>query len=164
MVERSPSPVQSADMRTEYPFAKGVKSGCKIMAILLALLIITIPFAIWFWLKAKNGKLVFGEGGITIFGLGLSKSEWRWAEIERIGTLERRLPSAGIGGAIAAKMSGGKVALNLCTVQKNGKKRFFMVSRYENYQEIVERIANDSGLTLETVTQGLGGPKFPKAA
>ncbi len=101
-------------MPTEYPFAESVKSGCKIMAFLLALLIVTIPFSIWFWIKAKNGKLVVDEAGLTIFGLGLSKSEWRWGDIERIGTLERRLPSAGIGGAIAAKMSRGKVALNLC--------------------------------------------------
>lgn len=151
-------------MRSEYPFSKGVKSGCKIMAILLAVLVITIPVSIWFWIKAKNGKLVFDDGGITVHGLGLSTSRWQWTDIERIGTLERRLPSAGIGGAIAAKMSGGKVALNLCAIDVKGKTRFFMVSRFEDYQEIVERITKESGKSLETVTQGLGGPKFPKAA
>ena len=133
------------------------------MAFLLGILIITIPFSIWFLTKARNGKLVFDEGGITVFGLGLSKSQWLWADIERIGTLERRLPSAGIGGVIAAKMSGGNVALNVCAAKKSGKTRFFMVSRYQDYQEIVERITKASGLPLETVTQGLGGPKFPTA-
>jgi hypothetical protein len=150
-------------MGREYAFGKSVKLGFRITAVLLGLLVLTLPLAIWFWLKAGKGRLQLTAGGWTVHGLGLSAEEWSFAELQRIGTLRVRLPNKGLGGVLAKMTSGGDEAVNLCAITKDGKKKQFLVSRYENAEDIINHVAGATGLHVETVSQGLTGAKWQAA-
>ena len=150
-------------MGKEYAFEKNVRLGCRIMGVLLGLLLVTLPFGIWFWIKGGSGRLQFTDGGFRVNGLGLTATEWNFSDIQRIGLLRVRVGGRGLGGVLGRMISGGDEAVNVCCIDKNGKQKRFLVSRYEGAEEIVQQIAAGSGLTLETVSQGLMGPKWQEA-
>ena len=55
------------------------------------------------------------------------------------------------------------VAVNLCAKMKGGKVRYFMLSRYEGHEALLDEIAKRANRPVEEVKQGLGGPKFVDA-
>jgi hypothetical protein len=150
-------------MVEEYEFGKTVKLGCRILAVLLCLLLMTLPIGIWIWIKAGKARLRFRQGGFSVNGLGFGEEQWDFSQLARIGLLRVPLPNRGLGGVIAKMMSGGEIAVNLCAIGKDGRQRRFMLSRYAGTDEILQRITASSGLPLETVAQGLMGPKWQQA-
>ena len=84
------------------------------------------------------------------------------AEIERLGLLEVRMVGGGLGGALARQMNGGDVAVNLMAITRAGKKLKFVLSRYEKHEELMTRVVVATGLTPETLSMGLMGPKWPE--
>jgi|GEM_PF-3103373 len=150
----------------DYRFKKGTRSAATIMGVLLTVLIITIPFAIYFFLRKNSANVTFDEGGegLSVKGLGLTTSRWEFAELERIGMLNIRVVGGGIGGSIGRKLNGGEVAMNFVAITRGGKKLKFMVSRFEGTEAIIGRVVEATGLPLETVSMGAFGPKWPEAA
>jgi len=147
----------------EYRFTDQVRSGCTIFAVLLGVLVLTIPVSIYFILKRNSGRLTIDDRGLDVAGLGLTQARWNFDDIERLGLYSVTLGGGGIGGGIARKMSGGRTAVNLLAKTRSGKTLKFMASRFERSQEIIDRVAAATGKPLETVSQGMTGLKWPKS-
>ncbi|MCA9521070.1 MAG: hypothetical protein KC609_08860 [Myxococcales bacterium] len=146
----------------EYPFKASVRKAAVIFGVLLLVLVLPIPMAIYFFVKRGKGRVVVGENGLEVHGFGLWPGRWTFAEIERLGLLEVRMVGGGLGGALARQMNGGDVAVNLMAITRAGKKLKFVLSRYEKHEELMTRVVVATGLTPETLSMGLMGPKWPE--
>ncbi len=149
-------------MSQTYKFTSQVQSACKIFAVLLGLLLITIPIAIWFWLRKDSAYVIISENKIQIRGLALRETTWDFSKIRRLGVMKVAVPKAGLGGTIAKKLSGGSIAVNACAEFEDGTKKYFMVSRFENQDEILTALSTATSLDYEEVTRGMNKPKWPK--
>ena len=146
---------------TVFPAHKGAKSAMTITGVLVCLLIITLPIGIWLIIRGRAGRVVLDDSGLHV--RMLFSVRVRWDEISRIGLLINPVPGLGIGNILARKKVGGAEAVNLCLKTKAGRTRHFIVSMYENWQEIVSHVEDHIGNECETLSQGLGGPKWPGA-
>lgn len=146
-------------MTNSYSFAPQVKSAIVIFAVLLCVLVVTIPGAVYLLVKRSSARLEVSDEGLEVSGLG-GRQRWKFAELERIGLLSIQVTGGGTGAGLGHKINGGSPAVNLCARTKKGKTRKFMISRFENYEEILGRIEQASGLRLERVGMGAFGPKW----
>ena len=144
-------------MQNAYTYTDKVKGFFLFSSILMFLFVVTIPVGIYLLLKSRSASLVFDEGGFTASGLGLT-SRWNYEELARIGTLKVEVQ----GGGPLVALNGGAVAVNLVGKTKAGKTMKFMLSRFEDWSNCLDRIQQESGLELEHVRQGAMGPAWPK--
>ncbi|MFN3200945.1 MAG: hypothetical protein ACE366_21270 [Bradymonadia bacterium] len=142
-------------MQNAYSFKKGVTKWATALGIMLLILVITIPVGIFFLVK-RSGRLEIDAKGMTIRGFGLTASRWDFNDLARIGLLEIQV-DAPFGQAI----NGGHVARNLCAVTKGGKKLKFMVSRFEETDAIIAAVISNTELSLERLSMGMNGAKWP---
>lgn len=140
-----------------HPFKSSVVKWCTALGIMLTILVVTIPVAIYFFLK-RGGAVTVDDSGMTVKGLGLSPQRWDFNDLQRIGLLNIQ-----VDAAFGQGINGGRVAKNLCAITKGGKKLKFMVSRFENDDALIELVASKTGLTLEALAMGMNGPKWPNA-
>lgn len=146
--------VESQD---EYRFSRGVRGALLFAAIVMLVLVVTLPLGIYFLIRRSRARLRFDEGGFTVTGLGLAQ-RWSYGELDRIGVLSIELA----GGGPLVALNGGSVAVNLCALTRRGKKLKFMLSRFEAHEQILERIVSAAGLPLENVSMGAMGPSWPE--
>lgn len=143
--------------RNHYGFSRSVRGALLFSAIVMMLLVLTIPVGIYFLLRRRSAKLSFHKGGFTVQGLG-STQRWQYAELERIGLLSVEINGA---GPLVA-LNGGRVAHNFCARTRAGKKLKFVISRFASYEEVLQRVEQESGLPLESVGMGAFGPSWPE--
>jgi len=60
-----------------------------------------------------------------------------------------------------AKRVGGDHAVNVCLISRDGKKRSFAASMFENYQEAMGQISSKCRMPFEQLAVGLLGVKWP---
>jgi hypothetical protein len=143
-----------------YTFSAPVRRIFVFASVLFAVLIITLPVAIYFFVKSRKARIDFDRRGFTVRALGPGSQRWDYDNLARLGTLSIHV----VGGGPLVKLNGGAVAVNLIAKNHAGKTRKFMLSRFDRWQEILERASRESGLPIETVSQGAMGPAWPKAA
>lgn len=153
---RRPGSSSLIDMSGTYAYSPGVKSTFTFASVLLAVLVVTLPIAVWFFVRSRGAKLVRDEHGFTVSGMGLTQ-RWDFAEIERLGTLTVEI----VGGGPLVKLNGGATAVNLVGRTKDGKTRKFMLSRFERWEEILDHVQQATGLPVEPVRPGVIGPAWP---
>ena len=146
----------------EYPFHKGAKGALYTAAVLLVLLVFTIPIAIYFFWRIGRAKVTFTETGLEVNDMGSSKFEWN--DVARLGLLKIPLAAKGAGGALAqAKLGGLNYGLNVVVQTKNGKNIKFVANQYERHEEMVEKIKQHlSHLPCEEIPMGIFGWKWPQ--
>ncbi len=142
-----------------YSYSKSVTTMFVVAAVLCVLLVITIPVAIFFFIKSRSAALVLDDRGFTVSGLG-STRRWNFDELERLGTLTAHV----IGGGPFVNLNGGATAVNLVARTKAGENLKFMLSRFERWEEILRHVEHATGLPVEAVNSGLRGPAWPKKA
>jgi hypothetical protein len=145
----------------EYPFHAGAKSALTVAGVLTMLLIISIPIGIWILIRTAGAKVILHAEGLTARALGTVHVNY--AEVARFGLLRVPIVAGGIGGALARKKVGGPEGINLCFLTKSGKTKKFIVSQYENWEEIVAEVGKALQKQPEPVGMGLFGPKWPEA-
>lgn len=145
----------------EYPFHKGAKGSLYTAAVLLLLLVFTIPIAIYFFWRIGRAKVTFTESGLEVNGLGSSKFDW--SDVSRLGLLKIPLHARGVGGALAqAKLGGLNYGLNVVVQTKSGKNIKFIANQYERHDELVEKVKQHlSHLPCEEIPMGVFGWKWP---
>lgn len=143
----------------EYPLHKGAKTAFTITAVLCILLCVSAPFGIYILVRKARGKLSIGERGVEATALGSRRFDF--AEVARLGVAHVLIPARGIGGALAQQKVGGSHAVNVYVLLKDGRKRSFTASMYENYQEAIDQISRACRLPVEQLTIGLLGVKWP---
>lgn len=139
----------------------GAKTALNIVGGLLVLLIVTIPFAIYVFVRTAGARVEL-TGDQLIFKNLLSK-RWKLASLRRLGVLAMPMYARGIGGILARKKVGGDHAIHLCAIDERGKKMSMLVSMFERHQEIIQQVAARTGLPVEEVKSGAFGPKWPGA-
>jgi hypothetical protein len=144
-----------------YPFHSGARSAHYVVGVLLCLLIITIPIGIWIMIAASRARVEVRQDAVV--ARFLTTVRIPFAEVSRLGYLNVQIIARGIGGVLARKKVGGDVAVNLCVIDTRGKQRKFMVSMYENYQDVLQRVSWATQKPLEPLTVGLLAPKWPEA-
>ncbi|HPN82730.1 MAG TPA: hypothetical protein PLM00_05020 [Spirochaetota bacterium] len=143
-----------------YPAHAGAKTAFTIVGILLCLLIITIPLAIWIIVASRRARVVVDDAGIRIKMFGSIRLTWD--EIVRVGLLRIGVQGGGVAGIIVKKKVGGNEAVNLCLQDTRGKTRHCIISMYQNWEDIVEHVAQRTGRQCETLSRGFSGPKWPE--
>ena len=130
------------------------------MGILLFILIITIPVGIFIIIMVSRARVEVTREGLTAKAIGTKF--FRFSEVRRLGVCRAPIHARGIGGALARKKVGGDVGINLCFLMGPKKTKVFIVSMYENYQQIIDQVASILGKPVEEVTIGALRLKWPE--
>lgn len=152
-------PMAAPGQTLVYKLHSGAKTALNIVGVLLILLFVTIPFAIFIFVRVAGAKIEI-TGEEIIFRNILGKS-WRLASLRRIGVMSMPMVARGIGGVLARKKVGGDHAIHLCSIDDKGKKATMLVSMFERHPEIIQQVALRTGLHVEEVKSGAFGPKWP---
>jgi hypothetical protein len=133
-----------------------------IVSIILAWLIIPLPYALACFLAACRSKLVLHEKGMEVTYLFTRRI--RFDEIERLGLLPVPVPTRGIGAYLARMECSGEHRINLCVMDRRGKTRWVPVSLYEGYLDFLHRVQQAVDKPYEEVALGAFHFKWPADA
>jgi hypothetical protein len=154
-------------MDKEYRLHSGARSANTVVGVLCCLLVVGIPLGIWVFVRAAAARVKLGAEGLSAANV-FASTNWAWRDVERLGVLRVQVVTGGgIGGALARQKVGGDHATHLVAKTKDGKTRSFMVSMYENMDEILGEAERRAGKPLETLEAGMlgvGSAKWPSAA
>jgi hypothetical protein len=153
-----PSP-QAAGPQMSFPLHGGARGAYMVLGVLLCLLIVGIPFAIWAFIARSRGRVDLR--GMEVVSVGFFTRRLDLSRARRLGVLHVPVYARGIGGAIARRKVGGDQAVHLCTMDEQGRKANMLVSMYERFPEIIQYGQRVTGLPLEDVQVGALGPKWP---
>jgi hypothetical protein len=138
---------------------RGARFAYTIVGILLVILVITIPFAIWVFIGSARARIELT--GSELIARGFYTKRWSLPSLRRLGVLSVPIVARGIGAALARKKCGGDAGIHLCAIDDRGRKLKIMVSMFERYPEIINRVSATVRLPLEEVKMGAFGPKWP---
>ena len=141
-----------------FRFHAGARGALTIVAVLLCLLVIPIPFAIWIIVRASAGRIEITD--TELIARALFTKRWSLGRLRRLGVLTVPVYARGIGGALARRKVGGNQAIHLCSIDDRGRKSTVLVSMFERYPEIVNRVSAMTGLAVEPLEMGAFGPKW----
>lgn len=142
-----------------FPLHAGARGAYMVLGVLLCILIVGIPFAIWAFIARSRGRI--DVRGLEIVSVGFFTRRLDLSRARRLGVLHVPVYARGIGGAIARRKVGGDQAVHLCTMDEQGRKANMLVSMYERFPEIIQYGQRATGLPLEDVQVGALGPKWP---
>lgn len=151
-------------MDKQYPLHKGARSALNVTGVLCCLLIIGIPLGIWIFMRVKSARVWLADDALKVTNV-FSSAGFAYRDVARIGVL--RLPvvtGGGIGGALARQKVGGDEAVHLVAKTSDGKQHAFMVSMYEDWQQVIDEVGVRVGKPLETLVGGalgVGSAKWP---
>jgi hypothetical protein len=154
-----PPPGAQAAGAMTFPLHAGARGAYMVLGVLLCLLIVGIPFAVWAFIARSRGRI--DVRGMEIVSIGFFTRRLDLSRARRLGVLHVPVYARGIGGAIARRKVGGDQAVHLCTMDEQGRKANMLVSMYERFPEIIQYGQRVTGLRLEDVQVGALGPKWP---
>jgi hypothetical protein len=147
-----------------YPFHKGARTALYIVAVLLIVLVITIPLAIYFFIRVGSGKVIVSKTGVRAEGLMLTDS-FEFADVARLGLLKSPIHGAGIGVAIARmKLGGLGYGMNVVVKTRAGKTIKFISNQYERHEEMIAQIQKAVPVPCEQLEIGMVSIKWPDRA
>ena len=151
-------------MATEFRLSSGARTAMIVVGVLCCLLVVAIPIGIWVFYRLGKAKVTLSPEGLEAVNV-FSSTRYAWTEVERLGTVEIAVvKGGGMAGAMAREKSGGDAATHLIVKTKAGENRSFMVSSYDNWQDILDQVEQRVGKPFEVVTPsavGLMGAKWP---
>lgn len=142
-----------------YSYTKSWATTYTVAMVLCVALVITIPIAIFLFVKTRSAKIAFDGSGFTVSGIGPTR-RWEFGALQRVGTMTVHV----VGNPIFALINGGSTATHLLARTKEGKKLSCILSRFERSGEILERVQQATGLPLEPIKAGFTGPVWPEHA
>ncbi|GEM_PF-2369813 len=146
----------------EFPLHKGAKGSFIFVGVLLCLLVLTVPLAIWVFFRVGRGKVVVSRSGVEAAGIMLT-DRFEFSDVARLGILTVPLAGAGIGRVVAnIKLGGLGYGLNVVVQTRAGKTIKFIANQYERHEELIERIKKAVPLPCETIQMGLVSMKWPE--
>jgi len=147
-------------MTKTYPMAADEKTRFKLAAFLSVLLVITIPLAIWIWVRLGKARLELDDERLVAYG-PMGTFSIALADVERIGTLYRDVPQV----RPQVREQFGKSVMVLFGFRKRSKKtKHFVVTLYEDPKAIIEGVSQVTGKPVEDLEQGALGLYWPETA
>ncbi len=147
-----------------YRLHDGARTALLALGVLLCLLVVSAPYGLWVLSRLRRGRVEITEDEVVANQVMHLEMRVRLSDIRRVGVMIVPVVARGIGGYLARKKCGGRASVNLCLQDASGKTRIFMASMYEHHEEIIQRVAIETGRPLETLTMGFVKPKWPDAA
>ncbi|MBS1152492.1 MAG: hypothetical protein H6Q89_4190 [Myxococcaceae bacterium] len=148
----------------EFPFHKGAKGALYVVAVLLIVLVVTIPVAIYCFFRIGKAKVTISRTGVRAEGLILTDS-FEFADVARLGLLKVQLAARGLGGALAnAKLGGLGYGMNVVVETRSGKTIKFISNQYERHEELIAKIKQSVSVPCETIEMGVFKMKWPDRA
>lgn len=146
---------------TDYPMHKGARTSLYVVAGLLVLLCVTIPFAVYVFIRVRSAKVRVTSSGLT--ARGLMTTEVPFDQVERAGVLRVPLVARGLGAVLARmKLDNMDEGVNLVFRLRGGKDVKVLVNQFENHRELVERVRGAVRVPLEDIKMGTFGWKWPE--
>ena len=146
----------------EYRLHKGARVALNTVGVLCVLLVIAIPVAIWVFVRVAGGKVVLSAQGVLAKGLGTT--QFAYSEVARLGVCRVPINAKGIGGILAKKRVGGDEAIRVVIIDTRGRKKGFIVSSYDKWEEILMKISERVGKPYEKLEIGAFGVKWPETS
>lgn len=147
----------------DFPMHKGARTSMYVVAVLLCLLCVTIPFAIYLFIRIGSCRVRLQ--GRTLEARGIVTDTVNFDDVERVGVLRIPMVARGIGGALARmKLDNMDEGVNLVFRLKSGKDVKFIANQYERHAELLEKVTALFGKPLETIPMGLLSWKWPERA
>jgi hypothetical protein len=152
-------PAPAADALV-FPLHAGARSAYLVVVVLLTILVIGIPFAVWALIARSRGRLE--ARGPELVTVGFFRKRLDLRQARRLGVLHVPILARGIGGALARRKVGGDHAVHLCMMDERGRKSNLLVSMYEHFPAAIDHALAWTGLPLEQVESGAFGPRWPE--
>ena len=144
-------------MNKEFRLTGGARTAMIVVGVLCCLLVFALPVGLWVFYRLTRAKVTLSTEGLEAVNV-FSSTRYAYADVARLGTFEVAVAkNGGVAGALAREKTGGNAALHLVVQTKDGKNRSFMVSSYENYQDILDEVEQRVLLPYEVVTPGAAG-------
>lgn len=141
-----------------FPMHAPAKGAFLFVAVLLFILVLTAPLAIYILVRRGSAKIVLT--GDRLVATSLGTRQIIFAEVERLGELRVPIVAKGIGGYFARRKVGGNEGINLVVKTRAGKNVVVTVSMYEDYPAVFDAVRALTGREVESVKMGLTGPKW----
>lgn len=152
----------AARMNADYPVHKNAKTSFVVVAVLLCLLIVTIPAALWVLVRLGRMKVSLRGDGLEAIGVFVTDTV-AWDDVERFGVLRVRVVAGGIGGSLARmKLDHMHEGVNVIFRLRGGREVKFVSNQYEGWEKLLEDIAARVRVPREEVTMGLLSAKWPE--
>jgi hypothetical protein len=148
----------------EFPVHSPGRTSLTIMAVLLMILCVTFPVAIYVLYRLSKMRVKVGASGLEAFG-PFTTDEVNFDEVARFGVLHIPVVAGGIGGYLARmKLNHMNEGLNLVFLMKNGKTVKFLANQYDKHDALIERVASAVRVPREEIQMGLLSWKWPEKA
>lgn len=147
----------------EFPVHKPGKTSLTVVAVLLMVLCVTFPAAIYVLIRLSKMRVKLTASGLE--ARGLVTDEVSFDQVDRFGILRVPVVARGIGGYLAKmKLNHMDEGVNLVFLLKNGKTVKFLANQYERHDEMIERITAAVRAPREEIKMGLLTWKWPEKA
>ena len=144
-------------MAKEFRLTPGARTAMIVVGVLCCLLVFALPVGLWVFYRLSKAKVTLTSEGLSAVNI-FSSTRFDYADVARLGTFQVAVAKGGgVAGALAREKSGGDAATHLIVQTKDGKNRSFMVSGYENAQEILDEVEQRLERPYEEVTPGAAG-------
>lgn len=147
----------------EFPLHKPARTSLTVVAVLLMLLCVTFPAAIYLLVHLSQMKVKLTATGLE--ALGFLTDTVQFDQVERFGVLHVPVVAGGLGGYLARmKLNHMSEGLNLVFLLKNGKTVKFIANQYERHDELINKVAASVRVPREEIQMGLFNWKWPERA
>lgn len=147
----------------EFPIHKPARTSLTVVAVLLMLLCVTFPAAIYLLVRLSQMKVKLTASGLEALGFLTDKVDFD--QVERFGVLHVPVVAGGLGGYLARmKLNHMNEGLNLVFLLKNGKTVKFIANQYERHDELISKVAASVRAPREEMQMGLFTWKWPERA
>ena len=144
-----------------FPLHKPARTSFIILAVLLALLCVTLPLTIYILVRLGSMRVRLTARGLE--AKGLTSDEVVFDEVERFGVLRIPMRARGLGGVVAnMKLNNMNEGVNLVFLMKNGKTVKFISNQFERHDELIQRVTEAVRVPKETIEMGLLNWKWPE--
>ena len=148
----------------EFPLHKPGKTANIILAVLLCILCVTVPAAIWLLTRLGKAKAIVRADGLEVIGPFMT-DELKFDDVARFGILRVPMAARGLGGLVAAmKLNNMNEGVNLVFKLKSGKEVKFIGNQCENHDGLIEAVTARVRVPREEIKMGILSWKWPEKA
>jgi hypothetical protein len=144
-------------MTKQYPLSSGARTGMIVVGVLCCLVLLAIPLGIWVFYRLGKAKVTLSPEGLEAVNI-FSSTRYAWTDVARLGLMQVAMAKdGGMAGALARESTGGNSATHLIVKTNAGDNRSFLVSNYDEWQDILDQVEQRVGKPYEAVTPGAAG-------
>jgi hypothetical protein len=144
-------------MSKHFRLTPGARTSMLVVAVLCCLLVVAIPLGLWIFYRLAKARVTLTPEGLEAINV-FSSTRYAYADVARLGMFTVAVArGGGAAGALARDKTGGDEATHLIVQTKDGRNHSFMVSSYENAQEILDEVEQRLDRPYEAVVAGAGG-------